>query len=304
MHRFRLPVVLCAFSCMCFFEKGFSQSDIESAICEKNYKKAILLYQDLLEKSSSEKRLDILRDLAIAYWKDQEAEKAFKVFLDGVELRPVQAMLTEMHVDEKVVYEQALSDYLNLQETPQKIAVKILEKYEPILTQHPDYHHLGYLVAAAYANQGNFERFFCVFLSSYCADPSHFMAYKTKALLHIKLFERARTTEEHKIQRKQILEQLRLATEAYPQDHTIYKMLLLFTPESELPQMLDRYLNKIIDINMIIPRMDIAFYMQHILATGQVELGNRFLDKASEWYTQSKVIDEFRKRLKSWNHND
>ncbi|MBS4168568.1 hypothetical protein [Parachlamydia sp. AcF125] len=297
MSRFHLLLGFCAFLGMSSFEGGYGLDEVESAASEKNYKKAIQLYQEMLEKKAKPPK-DILKGLVIAYWRDQEAEKAFKAFLEGIEQVPLLEKGAEMTPEEKRIYEKALADYLNLQENPQKIAVNILKSYASVLAPHPDYAQLGYLVAAAYANQGDFERFFCTFLDSYERNPYHFMAYKAKALLHIKLYERARTIEEHEVQRKQILEQLQLSIEAYPKDHTLYKMALLFAPENELSQMLDRYLNKIIDINMIIPRMDIAFYMQRILATGQFDLGKRFLNKANEWYTQSKVIDEFRKRLK------
>ena len=117
------------------------------------------------------------------------------------------------------------------------------------------------------------------------------MAYRTKAILHIKLFEKARTSQEKAEQRQKILENLRLAEGVYPQDTSLYKLQITFSSDADKLKALQSSLQKIMSENMIVPRTDILFYVSEALEAKDKKLAQQFLDKAKEWYQVSRMID-------------
>jgi len=171
-------------------------------------------------------------------------------------------------------------------------AEKILREYGKILEQHDDYHLLGFVIAAAYANQGRFEDFFDRFYTSYLHCPDHHMAYKTRSVLHIKLLERARTAEEREEQRQNILNNVAKAVEKNEDDNSLYKLLIAYSNDHERSNVICRSIRKIINQNIMIPRTDIAFYVHHCVASDQRDLARQFISKMKEWYQYSRAIND------------
>ncbi len=226
---------------------------------------------------------------AVLLFRDQELERAIKTFL--VSLQDIHSN-TPSTPEDQALYEKALAQYLEHgASTAQQSAQQILEQYRPTLEQHPDYHLLEFLVAASYANQGRFDLFFDHFYSAYSHHSDHYFAYKTIAILHIKLLERARTDSERTTQKKEIVKNINLALERYPNDHGLYKMLIHFSDPDKINRTIADILNKIIEKNIVVPRSDIAYYVQKSLDAGHRDLAKRFVEKAQEWYKYSRAIE-------------
>jgi hypothetical protein len=289
--------------CLVLFLSGFvlqakASEQLQKALDEGDYKTAIHAYQQQLEQSPLEEKGWLLKKLAIIKFKDQEQEKAFQIFLEALEIAPDNSPACSLTPDEEALYQKALSVYLDHNNgSPQIISEKIYRIYEPVLMQQPHLHLLAYLVASACANLGKYEEFFNLFYDSYCFYPNHYLAYKTKAILHIKLLERARTATERETQRWAIFQDLSKAIEKQPTDDSLYKMLIVFSPEEKKNYLLCDSLNKIIDGNMIIPRADMSFYVQKAVDAKEYALAQRFIDKAREWYRYSRVIDSAQQYL-------
>lgn len=264
-----------------------------ASVCvEEGYKATIASLQESISNASQDQRCELQKQLAILYFKDQSLEKAFSVFmqaLDSASSEPAPSISEEEHK----LYESALDIYLkhpSLAEA-RKAADRIIAEYAPVLKNHPEYYLLGYLLAVAEANLNQFESFFNRFYRSYHYFPQHYMAYKTKTVLHTKLFACARTPKEQEIQRIAILENASVALQKNPKDIALYKMMISFASENNKQHFVITFLNKIIEGDIIIPRADIAFFVQQAIATKQIELAQRFLNKARSWYPQSRVID-------------
>jgi hypothetical protein len=274
----------------------------QNATLEKNHKAAIASLQESLEKASQGQRSELQKQLAIVYFKDQNLEKAFAVFLEALKSAQSEAAAS-VSEEELTLYEKALKIYLDHHGPAEarEGAQIILTEYSSTLKDHPDYFLLGYLIAVAEANLDRFDTFFSRFYHSYRYFPQHYMAYKTKTVLHTKLFARAQTPKEQEVQRLAILENASIALEKNPQDTALYKMMISFSPENNKHEAVITYLNKIIEGNIIIPRADIAFFIQQAIATQQIELAQRFVYKAREWYPQSRVIDAAQAVLKERN---
>lgn len=218
--------------------------------------------------------------------KNQEQEKAFDTFLSSLEKNDTESKPTN---EELEYYNQALPLYLDHTDIKQN-SLTIAQKYAPIIKQHPEYHLLSFLVAASAANAGAYEQFFDLFHPAYRTHHNHFLAYKTLAVIHIKLFERARTPEEREKQRQKILDNISKAIDRYPTDTSMYKMQMGFAEGPQKVQIVRDSLNIIIRDNIIVPRVDIPLYIQNAVETKQYDLAQQFINKAHEWYRVSRLL--------------
>jgi tetratricopeptide (TPR) repeat protein len=258
-----------------------------------SYKDAIKLYQELVQVSTGEQKGESLKQLAKAYYHDQDQVRAFETFLEALRATPPpQDIHPPLTKDEKILYDEALRIYLDPRERdPEAVSMKLRDSYAGIWRLYSNYHYLGYLIAIAFANLSDFDDFFDAFYSSYTHIPDHYLAYKTQAILHIKLFERARTPEEKDKERREILQALEETKKRYPNDPSLYRMQIAFSPEASRKQVLEHNLNEIITGSMIVPRSDLSFYFDQLLAYGKIDLARAFLTKAREWYHYSRTLD-------------
>jgi len=231
--------------------------------------------------------------------KNQEQEMAFQTFLSSLDASSAQQAIT---IEEKQLYDKALPLYLDHADLKQN-SLSIAQEYGPIIKKHPEYHMLTFFVAAAVANAGAYEQFFDLFHSAYAAHPHHFLAYKTLAVIHIKLFERARTPEEREMQRQKILDNIAKAIDRYPSDTSLYKMQIGFADGPQKAQIVGDSLNKILVGNIIIPRIDIPIYVQKAVETKQYDLAQKFIDKAHEWYQVSRLLTRAQEYLDRHKNN-
>ncbi len=255
-------------------------------------KEQIAAYQQEILQASPDKQSCLKLQLAIAYLRDQEQEKAFQTFLSSLEGAPLKYATSS--AEEKALYEEALKTYLDQSNVSiAETAETILNKYGPVITAHPTYTSLKLIVAIAKANLSLFEAFFVDFYDAYQYHPDHHLSYKTKAILHIKLFERAKTQEEKEQHRAQILELVNKSMDRYPADRSLYKMAIAFAPDgASRREAVVKLIGRIIDQNIMIPRCDILFYVKQAVAVHQPELAQRLIDKAREWYQYSKAIEQ------------
>lgn len=260
------------------------QEQIRKMLEAGHYKKAIKTIDLEKEKSGDSYAL-----LAEAYYKDQEHAKAFESFLKALEITK-KNNASPTGKDEALLYDEALAIYLDTNvRDPATISLKIRDIYAGIWRLHPEYSELGYLVAIAYANLGEYPDFFEIFYRSYKKIPDHFLAYKTQGILHLKLYDRGRTLEDKERERKQVLYYFNKAKEIYPKDPSLYKMEIAFSLDKE--QILETNLKEIIDKDIVIPRADLSFYIDQLFAYGKNELAREFLVKARKWYPYSRTLD-------------
>lgn len=269
----------------------------DSALRSGHLKEAEALYSNFLKSAADDEIGLAMTRLAITYYKDQEHEKAFETYLEALEQAKIEE-LKKLSDEESKVYELALKIYLdNAGLTPDETALKIAQQFGTAYEKNPDFHHLGYILAVGHANLGRYDQFFEEFYKSYVNDPKHFLAFKTKAALHIKLFERAKTDAQRAAQRKLIISNAQEAVTLQPHDSSLYRMIMGFTPDESKAAVLSTYLNKIINQNIVISRIDIPYYAEIAIAFKQYDLAQKFLDKAKGWYAYSRVIDVTQQHL-------
>lgn len=265
---------------------------------ENDCKKAISLQHGVIEEAEAKNKGRLLKELSILYLKDQNQELAFESFLKALEHANKIPIQSKEPAND---YEEALALYLKGQ-MPKETAKEILKKYKPILQASPKNYLLAYIVAIAHANLNQFQEFFDLFYDGYEHHPDHFLAFKTKAILHIKLMERKRSDAEKNEQRQLILKNFNLALEREPQDVTLYKLLIIFSPPATKSKQLQLSLNKIMKDNIIIPRSDIVFYVEQAVDLKEEALAISFLEKAREWYPQSRIISAAQNYIDSHAH--
>lgn len=266
----------------------FARQDIAEALNERNFKKAIAIQKEVVESANGEAKGEALKELTFLYLKDQDQEKAFDTFLKALDFAP---KLKEPIPADTALYEKAFRLYIDpTNGTPQATALKLLKELKPDAQKQPDQPLLDYFIAIAYANLNRFNEFFDHFYRAYIYYPDHYLAYKTKAILHIKLLERTRGEEDRERQRKAIKRQLDEALKREPRDVTIYRLLISFSPKEEKEEQVRRSLNKILCDNIMMPRSDLLFYVQEAVDSGERDLASRFIKRAGEWYPESRIV--------------
>lgn len=253
-------------------------------------KESIQRQVSIIQEAKPNEKGEALKKLAVLYLYEQNQELAFEVFLDALanaELITTATVVQSKEETEK--YEQALAIYLDHQLSVQESSKKIVLTYAPLLQKQKN-DLLAYLVAIAYANLNLYHEFFDHFYYAYLSHPTHFLAYKTKAILHIKLLERRRTESERQKERSEVITHFEKAIACESSDVTLYKLLITFSsPEIKSKQVV-QCLNKIIAGNMMIPRNDIMFYVQEAVDADERILAQKFIDKAQIWYPRSRLV--------------
>lgn len=294
IHAYFLAIMPLVFSGSTDFKNV--QAEFHAALQQGNYKKAQELCMSYLNVATPKEVGWAKAQLAIAYYKDQEHEKAFIAFLEALLTSNEQPATASKNETE--AYQKALKIYLeDAGLSPIETARKILGKFETHDQEIKDDPHLNFLIALSYANLGQYDRFFEKFYDSYVNNPQHFLVYKAKAALCIKLYERAKTLEERTAQADWIIRHAQKALELNPQDTSLYRMILGFTPPDKKANRLKTIIEKLIDRNIVVARQDIAYYNELAIFFQQYDLAQKFLDKARSWYAYSRVIHEAQEYL-------
>lgn len=260
------------------------------AIEQREFRKAIEIQHEKITHAESASKAEYLKELALLYLKDQDQEKAITAFLEALSLMPNTTVSATTAPDE-AEYKKAFAIYLDpAAESPRVTAINLLKALKPVLDAKPDQYLLDYFVAIAYANLGRYEEFFAHFYRAYKFYPAHYLAFKTKAVMHIKLLERIREESEKGIQRQLVTDNLMLALEQEPLDTTIYKLLISFSPKEKKREQVQLCLNKIINGNIMIPRSELMFYVMEAVDVSDRALAQRFIDRSKEWYPQSRIV--------------
>lgn len=274
-------------------------SFIFSPLSGVDYKDVITSLEDDLAHAEECQKGDLLVRMAIAHYRDQAHERAFKTFLEALSAPGViNGTITSTPLSEKdqAVYEEALAVYLNSScGSAVETAHLIREKFTPALEKNPENYGLGFLLAAAYANLHLFEEFFSTYYKAYQSNPNHFLAYKTKAIVYVKLFEMSKTSSERLLMSQLIQEEIEKALSLNPSDSSLYKFIVQFAPAEK--NALKEILSKIIENRITISRSDIPFYVQKALDLKEFELAQQFICAMRTHYPYSRVLIRTQQQL-------
>lgn len=277
-------VSLCvAASCDC--------ADVSSTIGD-GLKQALSAQENSINDAHDpEARAQSKAELARLYYKDQQQEKALRTYLDALDIA-VPIPPPPAREEEKQLYDRAMTTYLNNKELhPREVASSLKKEFQPYIERHPDAYLLTFIVATADANLDNFDAFFPLFLKSYSHYPTHYFSYKTRGLLHIKLFEKLSVGSQRESERQLVIENLEQALKQIPEDTALYRMILAFVPEDQKKDAVERYLKSIMDNNIEIPRGEILFYVQQAVSVNDCAIAQQFVDYAKKWYPYSRAIN-------------
>lgn len=262
----------------------------EEAMRGGNYQEAIIQYRQAMEQATPGARSDLQLKIAIAHWRDQEQDLSFNAFLSALDGVP-QTAPTPLSKEEEALYREALEFYLmHPGREAATAAEQLRQRYTKILDEHPEYTHLGYLVALAFANNGQFDAFFTRFYPCYRADPDHFLAYKTRALLHLRLMARARDPEQRERERHLAQMHVQKALERFSDDVSLYQMNITLARPSEKTSLVQSALGKMTRNPSMVPRSELLFFVKEAATVGEWNLAEQFLAKANLCYPSSRLV--------------
>jgi tetratricopeptide (TPR) repeat protein len=279
---------------------------IFSACClhgDEQIKGVIAEKQQALSKATSEEqRSQIFYELALAYYQDQELDRAFSSFLEALK-SVVKLTPPEMGPEEGLHFQNALADYLAQGGAdPAQIAEGLLQKYGQIAEQNPHFLHLNFLIATAYANLGQFDNFFSRFYRGYPYLHDTFLAYKTQGILYLRLSHHGKASAERRGFQQEAFHHLRLALTRNPQDASIYKVLIFLAKEENNASLIHSYLQQIVKNQVVLPRSDVYLYVREAVALQAFELGQEMIDQARSHYEYSRAIAEAQQYLNLNQH--
>lgn len=261
-------------------------------------KEEIATYQkELIAAETEEQKAEKHYKLAMAFIHDQEVDKAFQHFLQALKCIPSRET-PQMSEEEKTLYEAALADYLaGAGNDPVRIAKQMLEKYAEQADAHPDWIHLQFLMATAYANLDRFEDFFERFYLSYPYLGETFLAYKTRGILYLRLSQHGRSFDQRHAYQEEALHYLTVALNQNPKDASLYKVLIFLSKDEKNDTVVLHYLQKMIENETSITRGDIYLYVREAVALGEYDLGQQIIDLARKQYDFSRAISSAQEYL-------
>ncbi|MBI3900545.1 MAG: hypothetical protein HY324_00175 [Chlamydiia bacterium] len=228
-----------------------------------------------------------LYERALAAYAEQDIDHAFADFLQALTFVEKKTPSSEeMHL-----YEEAYGEYLKLSGgDPERGALTLLEKYETVAFQHPEYVCLHFLLATAYANLGRYEEFFQGFYRGYPYLVDSSLAYKTQGVLWLRRAHRSGITQERAAFQKEAWRLLTFALERSPQDAGLYKVLIFLAKDEKKEELLLSYLEGIVKNKVILPRSDLYLYVRECVSLGAQELGQQMVNQAKEHYAYSRAL--------------
>lgn len=227
---------------------------------------------------------------ALGYYYDQEIDKGFESFLEalsGAQQIPEYLFAKE----EEQMYLTALEMYLvDGANDPIKTAANLLEKWGPTVEEHPEYHHLQFLLATAYGNLGLYDDFFEKFYCRFAAFKDSFLAKKIQGILHVRLAQHSKTMDERKKHQAHALHFLQLAALQNTEDMGIYKALVFLAKELGQLAEIKATLEKVACSSAKIPRSDFLIHIHEAVKIEEFLLAQQIIDKATKEYEYSRSL--------------
>lgn len=270
---------------------------LNGAESEVDLKEIIAAHKEALQ--SSDQKSPIYYELALCYYRDQEIDRAFLCFLQALESAELKKPIT-ISDDESHIYQKVLEEYLTGDSIRQ--ARSILERYEKVASEHPHYFHIKLLLAIAFANLGQYEKFFELFYKLYPLMHHSFLADKTQATLFLKLSQRVSSLELKTSYQERAKLLLLRAKEKYPQDGSLYKTLIFLAKDEKNQEAIRSLLSKMILHQAKYARSDVFSYVNETIILKEYTLAQTIIDQARTHYGYSRSIEEaqeFLQRVKS-----
>lgn len=249
----------------------------EVALLQRDYRHASDSFRAALDQAPSSERALLWERMAVAALRDQDHKSAFALYLKALESAE---RLPE--IEEEELYQEALALYLAGQ------SEEICLRYGGSACHGP----LKMVVALAYADRGLFEEFFDRFLLAYQRSPDHFLALKTRAILRLKLAEYGGSEAEVRELQRTALDLLRRVVARYPADSESYRLIVELAPELTLATVTELLANRV-----AIPRLDLGFYLDRLLALGAFDLAQKLVARGREQYGYSRSLDRAEETL-------
>ena len=278
-----LCIFLIIFSLTALAEEGnTSFEEIKQTIVEKH--KALHI------TTSDSVKSQLCYELAVAYYLDQEIDKAFQYFLKALKTAPALTPI-DMEKEESSLYLQALDDYLaQAGGDPIRVAKELLDKYGKVAKENREYLYLNFLIATAYANLGQYDDFFERFFQGFPYLHDSFLAYKTRGILYLRLSQHAINLHERHAYQEEAFHYLTLALDRNVNDSSLYKVLIFLAKDEKNDAMILTYLQKMVENKAAIPRGDIYLYVREAVTLQEFALGQEIIDQARAIYDYSRAI--------------
>lgn len=267
----------------------------QQLVASKDFKGAIQEIDRLLQTETTEqKRGFLLVEKAKLLFADQQQMEACDVFLGA--LSHVNVEREEVSTGEVSAFQSLFPVY----EASLRCAEdceKLIQQAENLLQAHPDYVSMELYVAAGLANMGSMVSFFERFFHAFQHRSDSFLAWKTRGVLHLRLYEASPGNEERSLHRTEAVHCFQEAFRKQPQDSLLLIKILFIMPVEEKRPFLEQVVDDFIQLNIPPKRTDCFFLIEQALDIGARDAAKKLIDKARIWYQYSRALNDLSERF-------
>jgi tetratricopeptide (TPR) repeat protein len=258
------------------------------------FKKAIEKLDEFLQAPLADNaRAFLLVEKAKLLFVDQQQMESQDVFLQA--LQQAIPMKEEATEDEASLFQSLFSSYEESLRSPDA-CVKLVEQAEEALKKHKDYTSIEFYVAAGLANRGRFTSFYDRFFHAFLHRSGSFLAWKTRGVLHLRLYEASSSDEMRVLHRKEAVACFQEAFRRQPQDASLLVKLVFILPCEEKKLFLEKVADDFVRLQTPPKRGDCFFLIEQALDVQATESAKKLIDKARVWYQYSRALNDLSER--------
>jgi len=225
---------------------------------------------------------------------NQQHEQALEAFVDVIDQMQINEMpITDVERDKVQELLPLYQESLLSREACQNL----LEQAQAIIQKYPNYYSIEFLLAAAFANCSQFCQFFDHFAHSYKHRPNDFLAWKTRGVLHVHLFEASITEEVRLSHKNRAVQYFEKAYFLQPDDESLLLKILFLIPDDEKAPFLHKILPTLVDRSTPMRRTVCFLIIEQAIDAKALDEATQLIDKARSWYQYSRALEELSKKL-------
>lgn len=214
---------------------------------------------------------EIYYRLAQATLKDQEPDRAFLYFLQALDMTQKRPCTLDLKK-----FNEAFNRYLRG------------EKPSELTKLAGDDPALNFLVATAFANLGDFQKFFELFFSAYPQFKGSFLDFKTRGIIYLRLSQRDIENRERYL--KEATSYLERALALNSDDGALYRALILLAKDAKKEADVLSYLERLSKSEAMIGRDEIYPYVEECVTLGALDVAWKILERVKALYAYSRSI--------------
>jgi len=276
------------------FPKKLSLKRFHELVVQEEYLAAMEEMHSWFEDSLSQEELFFLRkEYAKLLWANQQRSEAQAFFLKSLD----SSFYKKNSARDEPSIRNALDALYRKSWQSQEATKRLITSARKLLEEFPTSSSLYYYLSVAYANQQDFISFFDAFYEGWIRDSNQFLAWKTRGVLHLRLFESTADPQEKSFHQNQAVRCLEEAFICQPDDLSLLMKMLFLLPFERRKEYLQKMYGHLLRLSNPPARYEFFYFIEQALELESLDVARALLQKAQEWYQYSRAVEKFSAQL-------